>query len=124
MNRDKTNRSSENTKKSPASIALTVIGIVLCVVLIPVLVVNCTIIVKSYIDKDSVPDFGGICPMIVLTDSMNSAEYPDVRFASGDLIFCHVVSADEIKTGDVITFFDPSGNGSSVVTHMVISIDL
>lgn len=54
--------------------------------------------------------------MIVLTDSM----YPQIK--SGDLIFCRTVDADKVEVGDVISFFDPSGNGSSVVTHEVIEI--
>ena len=95
---------------------LTVIGIVLCVILIPVLIVNCTLIIKSFINKDEVPDFGGILPLIVLTDSM----YPDIK--SGDLIFCKTVDTDDVDVGDVISFFDPEGNGTAVVTHKVIEV--
>ena len=47
---------------------LTAIGISLCVILIPILIVNCTLIVKSFLNKDEVPDFGGYLPLIVLTD--------------------------------------------------------
>lgn len=43
---------------------LTVIGAVLCVILIPILIINCTLIVKSYTNKDQVPSVGGIFPMI------------------------------------------------------------
>ena len=39
--------------------ALTIIGIVMCVILVPILIVNCTLLVKSFINKDEVPDFGG-----------------------------------------------------------------
>ena len=95
---------------------LTVIGIVLCVILIPILIVNCTLIIKSFINKDEVPDFGGVLPLIVLTDSM----YPDIK--SGDLIFCKTVDAKDVKVGDVISFFDPAGNGTAVVTHKVIEV--
>ena len=95
---------------------MTIVGIVLCVILIPILIVNCTLIIKSFIHKDEVPDFGGVLPLIVLTDSM----YPDIK--SGDLIFCKTVNAEEIVVGDVISFFDPSGNGTAVVTHKVIEI--
>ena len=35
---------------------LTIIGIVLCVILVPILIVNCTLIVKSYVNKDEVPE--------------------------------------------------------------------
>ena len=41
---------------------------------------------------------------------------------SGDLIICKTAEAEEIKVKDVISFFDPAGNGTSVVTHRVIEI--
>lgn len=96
--------------------ALTIIGIVMCVILVPILIVNCTLLVKSFINKDEVPDFGGTLPLIVLTDSM----YPDIK--SGDLIICKTVDAKDVAIGDVISFYDPAGKGTSVVTHMVIDI--
>lgn len=96
---------------------LTVIGIVMCVILVPVLIVNCTLLVKSFVNKDKVPDFGGMLPMIVLTDSM----YPDIK--SGDLIICRTVDAEDIEVGDIISFYDPAGNGTSVVTHTVVAIN-
>ena len=104
----------ENTTK--AHKALTVIGIILCVILVPILIVNCTLLIKSFINKDEVPDFGGTLPLIVLTDSM----YPDIK--SGDLIICKTIEAEDVAIGDVISFYDPASRGSAVVTHMVIDI--
>ena len=96
--------------------ALTVIGTILCIILLPILVINLTLIVKSYINTDEVPSLGGVFPMIVLTDSM----YPEI--AAGDLIICNTAEPDEIQVGDVISFFDPMGSGTSVVTHRVLEI--
>ena len=95
---------------------LTVIGTILCLILTPILIINLTLIGKSYINENEVPSLGGYFPMIVLTDSM----YPEIE--SGDLIICHTVDPDSVNAGDVITFFDPSGNGISVVTHRVLEI--
>ncbi len=95
---------------------LTVVGSVLCIILLPVLLINVTLIAKSYINADEVPSVGGIFPMIVLTDSM----YPEI--ASGDLIICKTAEAEDIVVGDVISFYDPMGNGVSVVTHRVLEI--
>lgn len=93
---------------------LTIVGIVLCVILVPMLIVNCTLIIKSFVNKDEVPTFGGVMPLIVLTDSM----YPDIK--SGDIIFCREVDAEDVEVGDVISFFDPVGGGSTaIVTHKV-----
>lgn len=94
---------------------LTVIGTVMCIILIPILIINCILIVKSF-TSDDVPDVAGTLPLIVLTDSM----YPVIE--SGDLIICHTTEAEEIKVGDVIAFFDPAGNGSTIVTHRVIEV--
>jgi signal peptidase len=95
---------------------LTAIGIALCVILIPILIVNCTLIVKSFLNKDEVPDFGGYLPLIVLTDSM----YPDIK--SGDLIICKTIDPNDVKEDMVISFFDPEGNGTAVVTHKVVEV--
>ena len=95
---------------------LTIVGTVLCIILIPILLINITLIAKSYINKDEVPSIGGTFPLIVLTDSM----YPDIK--SGDLIICNTAEAEDVKVNDVISFFDPAGNGTSIVTHRVIEI--
>ena len=107
--------SREKAKSSSANKVLTIIGTVLCIILIPILIVNCILIVKSY-TTDDVPSVGGFLPLIVLTDSM----YPVIE--SGDLIICRTTEADDVQVGDVIAFFDPAGNGSSIVSHRVIEV--
>ena len=96
--------------------ALTIVGIVLCVILVPMLIINCTLIIKSFINKDEVPNIGGVLPLIVLTDSMA----PEIM--SGDIIICQQTDPETIVVGDDIAFFDPAGNGTSIVTHRVIEI--
>lgn len=106
-------QTQEKEKSSLGHKILTGIGIILCVILIPILVINCTLIIKSYTNKDQVPSISGIFPMIILTDSM----YPE--FESGDLIICNTAKPEKIKVGDVICFYDPAGNGTATVTHRV-----
>ena len=103
-------------KTSVTHRVLTIVRTVLCIILIPILLINITLIAKSYINKDEVPSIGGTFPLIVLTDSM----YPDIK--SGDLIICNTAEAEDVKVNDVISFFDPAGNGTSIVTHRVIEI--
>lgn len=121
--RTKTNRggvaSSEvasNAATSPAHKVATVIGAIICVLLVPILVVNCILLFKGATNSDEVPSVGGVVPFIVLSDSM----YPEIQ--SGDLIICREVSAADVREGDVISFFDPEGNGVSVVSHRVTAI--
>lgn len=102
--------------KDPKQRILTIIGTILCVILLPVLIINLTLIVKSYVNKEEVPSLGGVFPMIVLTDSM----YPEIK--SGDLIICNTLEPEEVREGDVISFFDPMGSGTSVVTHRVLEV--
>lgn len=111
---------SQNTKNNKTVDAkqklLTIIGTILCIILIPILIVNLTLIIKSYVNTDEVPSIGGVTPLIVLTDSM----LPEI--SSGDLIITKRIEPSEVEVNDVIAFFDPAGNGSSVVTHRVIEI--
>jgi len=94
---------------------LTVIGTVLCIILLPILIINCILIVKSFTSEE-VPNVAGTLPLIVLTDSM----YPVIE--SGDLIICHTEEPENIQTGDVIAFFGPAGNGTTIVTHRVLEV--
>jgi len=93
-----------------------VIGIILCVILVPVLLVNVTLVICSLVRPDRVPSIGGYFPLVILTDSM----YPDLK--SGDLLICRRAEPEDIAVGDVISFFDPAGNGTSVVTHRVVEV--
>jgi signal peptidase len=93
-----------------------IFGLAVSIVLLPVLIINIMLIAKSYMNTDKVPSVGGYLPLIVLTDSM----YPNIQ--SGDLIICRTTDAASVEVGDVISFFDPDGNGTSVVSHRVISI--
>lgn len=94
----------------------TVIGIILCVILIPIVIINCTLIAKQFLNKDEVPSVGGIFPMIVLTDSMEGT------FSAGSLIVCTTVEADDVHVGEIICYFDPAGNGTTTTTHRVQEI--
>jgi signal peptidase len=106
----------EGKKDKNTNKALTIIGWVMCIVLVPILIINCTLLVKGFIKKDEVPSFIGAVPLIVLSDSM----YPDIK--SGDLIICNTIDPEEIKVDDVISFYDPASKSSAVVTHKVIEI--
>ena len=103
-------------KTSASHKIFSVIGVACCIILIPVLVINMALIIKGSINKSEVPNVGGYLPMIVLTDSMN----PEIK--SGDLIICHTIDAESVRENDIISFFDPAGDGFSVVTHRVVEI--
>ncbi len=95
----------------------TIVGIVLCVILIPVLIVNCTLLIKGLVNKDEVPTFGSLVPLIVLTDSMHE------EFPSGSLIFSKETDPQEIAEGDIISFYDPASKTGAITTHKVERIN-
>ncbi len=107
---------AKDEPKNASQKVKTILGLVLCVILLPILVINVTLIIKSYTHSDEVPSVGGVFPLIVLTDSM----YPTIEH--GDLIICRTIAADEVNVGDIICFFDPAGKGTTTVTHRVIEI--
>lgn len=115
---DKQQNGEENTatKKWTREKILNIVGIVLCVLLIPILIINCILIVQGLVNEDKVPSLGGNTPLIVLTESME----PYIN--GGDLIIVKDADPKDIKVGDVISFFDPASNGSAVVTHRVIEV--
>jgi len=116
MDKKKRKKQQDEEKRGMWDRFLTIVGVVMCVILIPVLCINITLIIKSYTNKEDVPSIAGILPLIVLTDSM----YPEIQ--SGDLIICETQEPDEIEIGDIIAFFDPAGNGTSIVTHRVVEV--
>ena len=108
MEKQNIQRRSDNVAK--------IVCIIICVLLLPVLVVNTTLIVKGLIDKDTVPTFAGKAPLIVLSDSMAP------KILSGDLIIINDVDTETLQTGDVISFFDPASKTNAVVTHRIIEV--
>lgn len=88
--------------------------IIICAVLIPVIVMNITIAVKSYISPNVVADFFGIKPFIVVSGSM------EPTILTNDLIVTRTVKPELIKIGDIISF----RIGASVVTHRVVDLQI
>ena len=91
------------------------IGILLCIVLIPLLVVNVTLIVKSFVYPDKIPDFMGYKPFIVLSGYME----PAIR--TGDLVITGKADTADLKAGDVIAY---RYGEETVITHRIKDVSL
>ncbi len=102
----------ETNRKSRVGVG-TILGIILCLILIPALIVNITLIVKSFLYPEEVPSFMGYKPFIVLTGSMEPVFY------SGDLVMVKEVEADSLQVGDVIAFRE----GTAVITHRIVQVE-
>ena len=91
-----------------------VVGIVLIAVLLPVMIINLTLIIKSYVRPNEVPMVFGVAPMIVESGSMQ----PTILV--NDMIFTKKVDPAELKVDDVIAF-QPIGK-IEPVTHRIIEV--
>ena len=116
MNTQDKKISAENEKVNKGSKAAFIIGIVICVILVPILIMNCALIVVSFANPDKPPSLFGYTPMIVLTDSM------EPLIMTGDVVIAKAVDPNTITEGDVISFFDPASPDDAILTHRVISI--
>lgn len=92
-----------------------VVGILLIAILLPIVIINMTLIIKSYTKPDQVPTFAGVAPLIVQSGSMMPA------IQVNDLIFTSEVDADDLKERDVIAFLPE--NSTTVVTHRIVRIE-
>lgn len=111
-----TEKNKHLQKNSPFHTALSVVGLVLCVVFGFMLICNLTIIIKGTISPEKPPSVLGITPMVVKSGSMSGTAEGHIEV--GDLIFVGKADPEELHVGDVIAFME----GSMVVTHRIAEI--
>ena len=111
---DKPAKEKKEKKKGSGGKVSLIIGIVLCVILVPILIANSVLIVKGIGDDIKPPSIFGYIPLTVLTDSMSPL------IDAGDMIFIEEVDIADIKKGDVICFKDPDGD-TELLTHRVVT---
>lgn len=91
---------------------MTVVGIILCITLIPLLIVNITLIFCSAVYPNEVPGFLGFKPIIVLSDSMN----PTIK--TGSLALVRQTDAGLLKNNDIVAYKD----SNVVIAHRITTI--
>ena len=112
----------EEQKGKIGHLIATIIGIALCAVLLPIVIINMTLVVKSYVKPDEVPTFLGVAPLIVQSGSMDPTILVD------DLIFVKRIQPSRIRAGKmdsenpgtVVAYL--AGREGPVITHRVIAI--
>lgn len=110
---------SKKKKLTKGDIVSFVILGVLAVILIPVFIINFTLIIKGSIRSEVPPDVFGIAPMAVTTGSMDGDR--NDSFAEGALIFVDILDDKEkqsLTEGEIVTF---RTNGT-YVTHRIVSV--
>ena len=106
----------KETVKDTKHRILTIIGIVLCAIFAPLLIINLILVIQGIVNPNEVPGIGGYKPMMVMTESMED------YILAGDIIIVKEIDPTTLEVGDVITFFDPIGNGTTTVTHRIIDV--
>lgn len=89
-----------------------VISAIVYIILIPIIIFNFTLIIKSFLKPNQTPDFFGYKTFIIVSGSME----PNIK--KEDVIFVKEVPQNEIKINDIISF----SQGETNVTHRVIEI--
>ena len=79
------------------------------VIVLPFLIFNLTLIIKSKLYPDKIADFMGYKPFIVMSGSM------ETTINIGDFVIVKKVKSSSIPTGDIIAF----KNGNIVISHRV-----
>lgn len=89
------------------------LSILVCIILIPLLLINLSIILQAKNNEDVVPSVFGYKPFIVLSGSM------ETEIFRGDLIIVKDTNSKDLKINDVIAFRDVE---NTVTTHRIIDI--
>ena len=96
----------------------------LTIILLPVLIINVTLIIKGSQGGVAPPDVFGIAPLAVTTGSMEG-DKPD-SFSEGALIFAQILSDEDkqsLEVGQIITYYDEEQDGSlSYTTHRIVEV--
>jgi len=101
-----------NKEKKIAHIIGKIVNIILYIIIIPIIIFNFTLIIKSFINPSEIPDFFGYKSFIIVSGSM------EPTIMTGDAIFVKKVPQNEIKVNDIISFKDDG----IITTHRIISI--
>ena len=110
----KARRASQAQKKQGGALqtVLNVLGVILCVLFIPIIILNVVMIVRSYTDPDNIPSVFGFSPVIVLSGSMSP------EFEAGDLIFIQKTDPYTLQVDDVVCFLEEE----TAITHRIMEV--
>ena len=109
---DEMRAGGSNRRQGRRFTASGVLGVVLCIVFIPLIVVNLVLIVSSYLKPDELPGVLGVKPAVVLSGSMDPA------IQVGDLIFVNDCDPAALKEGDVVCYL----SSGKAITHRIAGI--
>lgn len=86
--------------------------ILVYIIIIPIIIYNLTLMIKSYINPTEIPDFFGFKSFVIISESMEST------IMTGDAILVKEVKQEELKEKDIISFHDQG----DINTHRIVEI--
>ncbi len=84
-------------------------NIVICIIVLPLLLYNISLVVQAIVDSSETPSFFGIKTYVVISGSME----PEIQI--GDIVVAKNAKNENLNVGDIICF----RQGQSVVTHRI-----
>ena len=101
------NKENENIHK-----IIKIINIILCICIIPIIIYNATLMIKSIINPNKIPDFWGFKTFVIISESMEPNIMP------GDAIIVKNINQNNLNVGDIISFHDID----YINTHRIVEI--
>ncbi len=90
-----------------------IVTYIMCIILIPILIYNVSLIIQTIINVHKTPSFLGIKTYVIVSGSMK----PNINI--GDVVVVkNIKNKEDLKVGDVISF----RKGQSVITHRITNI--
>ncbi len=89
-----------------------IISILIYITIIPIIIYNLTLMMKSYINPIEIPDFLGFKSFVIVSESM------ETTIMKGDAIFVKNARQEDIKINDIISFH----NKDEIITHRIVEI--
>ncbi len=90
-----------------------ILSVIICMIILLLILFNLTFMIEIYINPNKLPSFLGIKSLIIVSESMEPTIMTD------DVIFIKNVSKEELKVGDIISFYE----GSYINTHRIVRIE-
>lgn len=101
----------EKQKRTAGNKALNIIGFILCLLMLPIVIVNMTLFIQSLIQPDVPPNFMGYTPLIVSSGSMTPS------FDVTDMVIVKTPeNAADLADGEVVCYL----SGNSLTTHRIV----
>lgn len=101
------NKSGENIHKF-----MQIISIILMIIIVPIIIYNITLMIKSLTNPEETPSFLGIKTFVIVSESME----PNIK--SGDAIIVKNITQNQLEVGDIISFKD----SNFINTHRIVDI--